>query len=141
MSPAAWVKLSGHIAGTAASGLVGALIGALLMAPGQLTLAATAGLWTRGELRGAPWRRAVAGMAATALACLAVEFASDEFEYWFRRFVVGFALLMLLLGVLILPFAWWCGRGRVRSRPRAAAAWNPRVRVLARPASPGRPAW
>jgi hypothetical protein len=133
LSPEAWVKLSGHIAGTATSGLIGAMIGALLMAPGLFTLVASVALWVRGELRGARWRRAVAGMAVTALACLAVEFASDEFEYWFRLVVAGLAFLMLSLGVLSLPFAWWRGRGRVRPRPRgAAAAWNPPARTLAR---------
>jgi hypothetical protein len=132
LNPDAWAELAGHIAGTAASGLVGALIGSLLLAPGLFAAVASVGLSKRGELRGAPWGKGVAGLAGAGLSCLAVEFASDELEHWFQRVVIGLAFLILALGLLALPVAWWRGRSRSRPRPQVATVWKPPTTARAR---------
>jgi hypothetical protein len=130
LSPEAWVELSGHISGTAAAGVVGALLQALVVAPGLLAVVASATLWRRGELRDVLWRHVIAGMAATALLCLAVEFASEELQYWHRNGVLIFAFLAAGLGLLALPVAWW--RSCRRAQPRTATAWGAALRTLAR---------
>jgi hypothetical protein len=122
------IKLAPHLAGTAAGGLVGALLMAAIAAP-CIALASLAASSWRGE---SAWnglgRRVAVGMLLTILLKLAAEFAGDEVAYWHSR---GLALLLLVLvaaALVALPIAWLRGRGR---RPRAETA-----RRLAPPARP-----
>lgn len=124
------VEIGSSLAGTAAGGIVGGLLQALILMPGLVALAVAAALWRNGGLRDVAWRRVVAVMCAAVLLALSVEFVSEELSYWYRRALLIVAFSALVSGVLALPIAWWRGRGR--TRPRRVAVPGPQARPLAR---------
>ena len=101
--------------GTAAAGLVGGLLLALVLTP-AVVLAAVARALAHGDWREVRWRPLMGLLLVVVLLSLAVAFSGEELNYWYSRGVAVGALVGLVLALVCLPFAWLRGRGRARAR-------------------------
>jgi hypothetical protein len=112
------IDVGASVAGTAAAGLVTALLLALLLAPAFVLAAAARALREHGSLGGLRWRPIVGGLLVAVLLTLAIEFAGDEPSHWGVRGGVLVALVGLVLALLAAPIAWWRRRGPRSPTPR-----------------------
>ena len=136
------IRLAPHLAGTAAGGLVGALLLAAIVAPCVALASLALSLWQGKAARTGLGRRVAVAMLLTILLRLAAEFAGDEVAYWHMRGMGILVFLLLAAALVALPIAWLRSRAQ---RPRAAfapgAAFAPRTasapRASVRPTSRG----